>query len=302
MENSKLIQGLMRLKDVSPRDLESLIKFDLDHGINYFDTSSIYNDGESERKLGEALKLDPTLRERMIIQTKCGIYKDRAKGTCIYDLSYDAIIKSCKDSLERLGLPYVDYFLLHRPDIFMDNEEVARAFNYLYDNGMVKHFGVSNFSKEAIKYLESACKQKIEVNQLQLGIGHPSIVAEEMNFNTYFNEGIERSGDIFFYLKRKNILLQCWSPFQYGMFEGLIFNNDEKYHDLNVYLKELASKYKCTPQGIAIAFLLKLGQNVQVLIGSTNKEHVLDAINGVNVELTKDEWYKIYTVSGQKLP
>ncbi len=302
MENSKLIQGLMRLKDVSPRDLESLIKFDLDHGINYFDTSSIYNDGESERKLGEALRLDPTLRERMIIQTKCGIYKDRAKGTCIYDLSYDAIVKSCKDSLERLGLPYVDYFLLHRPDIFMDNEEVARAFNYLYDNGMVKHFGVSNFSKEAIKYLESACKQKIEVNQLQLGIGHPSIVAEEMNFNTYFDEGIQRSGDIFFYLKRKNILLQCWSPFQYGMFEGLIFNNDEKYHDLNVYLKELASKYKCTPQGIAIAFLLKLGQNVQVLIGSTNKEHVLDAINGVNVELTKDEWYKIYTVSGQKLP
>ncbi len=302
MENSKLIQGLMRLKDVTPRDLESLIKFDLEHGINYFDTSSIYNDGESERKLGEALRLDSTLREKMIIQTKCGIYKDRKKGTCIYDLSYDAIIKSCKDSLERLGLPYVDYFLLHRPDIFMDNEEVAKAFNYLYENGMVKHFGVSNFSKEAIKYLESSCKQKIEVEQLQLGIGHPSIVAEEMNFNTYFNEGIERSGDIFFYLKRKNILLQCWSPFQYGMFEGLIFNNDEKYHDLNVYLKELAAKYKCTPQGIAIAFLLKLGANVQVLIGSTNKEHVLDAINGVNVELTKDEWYKIYTVSGQKLP
>ncbi len=302
MENSKLIQGLMRLKDVTPRDLESLIKFDLEHGINYFDTSSVYNDGVSEKKLGEALRLDPSLREKMIIQTKCGIYKDRKKGTCIYDLSYDAIIKSCKDSLERLGLPYVDYFLLHRPDIFMDNEEVAKAFNYLYENGMVKHFGVSNFSKEAIKYLESSCKQKIEVEQLQLGIGHPSIVAEEMNFNTYFNEGIERSGDIFFYLKRKNILLQCWSPFQYGMFEGLIFNNDEKYHDLNVYLKELAAKYKCTPQGIAIAFLLKLGANVQVLIGSTNKEHVLDAINGVNVELTKDEWYKIYIVSGQKLP
>ena len=292
----------MRLKDVSPRDLESLIKFDLEHGINYFDTSSIYNDGESERKLGEALRLNPSLREKMIIQTKCGIYKDRSKGTCIYDLSYNSIIKSCKDSLDRLGLPYVDYFLLHRPDIFMNNEEVAKAFNYLFDNGMVKHFGVSNFSKEAIKYLEYKCNQKIEVNQLQLGIGHPSIVAEEMNFNTYFNEGIERSGDIFFYLKRKNILLQCWSPFQYGMFEGLIFNNDEKYHDLNAYLKELAAKYKCTPQGIAIAFLLKLGSNVQVLIGSTNKEHVLDAINGVNIELTKEEWYKIYTVSGQKLP
>ena len=299
---AKLIQGMMRLRDLNVCDVESLIKFDIERGINYFDTSSIYLDGDSERKIGEVLKNNPDLREKIIIQTKCGIYKERSIGVNYYDLSYEAIIKSVNDSLERLNTSYVDYLLLHRPDIFIDNKEVAKAFNELYKENKVKHFGVSNFSKELMKYLDEEVVQKLEVNQLQLGIGHPLMIESVFNLNTNFDEGISRDGDLYFYLKRKNINLQCWSPFQYGMFEGTIFSNNERFKPLQDELQKLASKYHTSSAAIAISFLTSLGENVSVVLGTTNKEHILDAIAGAKIVLDKKEWYGLYTKAGFKLP
>lgn len=301
MENSRIIQGLMRLNYISVEELEELVKFDLDHGINYFDTSSVYGDGISETKLGEVIKRNPGIREKMIIQTKCGIIKRRKENVNYYDLSKENIISSLKESLKRLNTRYVDYFLLHRLDIFVDNKEVKEAFDYLYKNGLVKHFGVSNFTKEAIEYLEEDSPYKIEVNQLQLGIGHLPIISNELNFNTFFDEGVSRSSDIFFYLKRKGIKLQCWSPFQYGMFEGIIFD-ENKFKDLNIKLEELAKKYKSSKSSIAVAFLLNLSGNVEVLLGSTKKEHIEDALSSINLNLSKEDWYALYKSAQYKLP
>ena len=300
MEKSRIIQGLMRINEMSVEEVKSLIVFDLEHGINFFDTSNIYGRGISESKIGDVLRLDPSLRSKMIIQSKCGIYVDESNQS-YYDLSKETIIKSCNDTLKRLNTTYLDYFLLHRPDIFLDNKEVAEAFNILYKEGKVHHFGVSNFSKELIDYLEEEVIEKIEVNQLQLGLGHTLLLSDVFNYNTAFYKNNSFAGDMFFYLKKKNINLQCWSPYQYGMFEGNILNND-KFKETNLLLEQLASKYQVNKSSICLSFLLMLGENVSVVIGTTNKQHIIDSIDALKVKLTKTEWYNLYRSANNLLP
>lgn len=300
MEKSRIIQGLMRINEMSVEEVKSLIVFDLEHGINFFDTSNIYGRGISESKIGDVLRLDPSLRSKMIIQSKCGIYVDESNQS-YYDLSKETIIKSCNDTLKRLNTTYLDYFLLHRPDIFLDNKEVAEAFNILYKEGKVHHFGVSNFSKELIDYLEEEVIEKIEVNQLQLGLGHTLLLSDVFNYNTAFYKNNSFAGDMFFYLKKKNINLQCWSPYQYGMFEGNILNND-KFKETNLLLEQLASKYQVNKSSICLSFLLMLGENVSVVIGTTNKQHIIDSIDALKVKLTKVERYNLYRSANNLLP
>lgn len=299
--SSPIIQGLMRLRGLSVDDLYNLIKYDLDHGINFFDISDIYNDGESEKLLGEVLKLHPELREKMFIQTKCGIVKDREHDITYFDLSYDHILESVDASLERMNLKYIDSLLLHRPDIFFDAEQVARAFATLSQQGKVLSFGVSNFPHEALKYLKDHTNIPITTNQLQLGLGHLDLVREVLNLNMNNEEGTEHTGELFFYMKRYNITLQCWSPYQVGFFGGSIFT-DPSMKELNDYMQELANKYKVSKCAIATSFLLTLGNGIQVITGSTNVSHVQESIDGTKVKLTKPEWYTLYRKSGNLLP
>ncbi len=303
MEKSKIIQGLMRLKNINEEELYELVKFDLSNGINFFDISDIYNDGECETKLGNVLKAHPELREKMIIQTKCGILKKIEEDVVYYDLSKEHIKEALKASLKRMNLTYVDYFLFHRPDIFFDAKEANETIKELMDEGLIKHFGVSNFNESLIEYIEKEETNpiKVEVNQLQLGLAHLKMIESVFNFNTNFNDGTYKSGEIFFYLKRKNIDLQSWSPFQVGMFQGLIFN-DPKYKEVNDYLEVLAKKYNTNKSAIIISFLLMLGENVYVINGSTNKEHIKEALEGIKIKLLKEEWYTLYRKSGSILP
>lgn len=300
-DNSKIIQGLMRTKDLSVEELYELIKFDIDNGITFFDVADIYNDGDSERKIGEVIKLHPEIREKMFLQTKVGIVKDRENDVTLYDLSYEHIIDAVNKSLERLNVSYVDSLLLHRPDIFLDAKEIARAFSTLLEERKVKHFGVSNFPHEVIKFLTDQTNIPIEINQLQLGLGHLDLVREVLNCNVSNVEGTEHTGELFFYMKRYGIKLQCWSPYQYGFFNGSIFEVEEM-KEANKYMEELAKKYGTNKCAIATAFILMLGENIQVVTGSTNKKHVLDAIDGTKVKLTKAEWYTLYRKTGNLLP
>lgn len=299
--SSPIIQGLMRLKGLSVDELYNLIKYDLDHGVNFFDVSDIYSDGESERLIGEVLTAHPELREKMFIQTKCGIVKDRENDITYFDLSYKHIIESVDASLKRMNLKYIDSLLLHRPDIFFDAEQVARAFATLSQQGKVLSFGVSNFPHEALKYLKDHTNIPITTNQLQLGLGHLDLVREVLNLNMNNEEGTEHTGELFFYMKRYNITLQCWSPYQVGFFGGSIFK-DPSMKELNEYLDVLAKKYNVSKCAIATSFLLTLGNGIQVITGSTNIRHVQESIDGIKIKLSKAEWYTLYRKSGNLLP
>ena len=299
MKQSRIIQGLMRTEKISEEQLYELIKFDLSNGIYFFDTADIYERGKSETKLGNVLKKHPELRTQMFIQSKGSIRFSSRGG--YYDLSYQHIKDAVYDSLDRLSLDYLDSYLLHRPDIFVNSKEVSKAFNELYQEGKVKHFGVSNFPKSLIDYLKREVKQPLEYEQIQLGLGHTLLIDEEFNFNNDNVGAISKTDDIYFYLKDNNIIVQAWSPYTVGYFEGSLFDK-EKYPKINETLEKFANKYHTSKCAIATAFILNLDENIRVITGSLDMNHIKESLDGESIQLDKEDWYAIYKECGHTLP
>lgn len=162
--------GCMRITGLnSVREVRTLVDTAMEQGVNFFDHADIYGKGESERIFGEAT--DPAMREKMIIQTKCGICPGIS-----YDFSKEHILKSVDESLKRLNTEYLDILLLHRPDTLMEPEEVAEAFDKLEASGKVRYFGVSNQNSMQMELLNKYCGNKIMADQLQFSIAHCDII------------------------------------------------------------------------------------------------------------------------------
>lgn len=287
--------GCMRITGLgSKAEVRSLIDAAMDQGINFFDHADIYAGGEAEAVFGEAVADIP--RDQMIIQTKCAIHP----GTS-YDFSKEHILKSVEGSLKRLNTDYVDVLLLHRPDTLMEPEEVAEAFETLEKQGKVRYFGVSNENAMQMELLNHYCGGRIVADQLQLSIAHCDIIDSGLNVNVHNDAGANRDGSVLEYCRLKNITIQAWSPFQYGMFEG-VFLGSEKFPELNKLIGELAEKYQVTDNAIAVAWILRHPARIQTIVGSTNKKRVTDICRAVDVKLTREEWYALYMAAGKQLP
>lgn len=287
--------GCMRIAGLgSAKAVRELIDTAMDHGMNFFDHADIYAKGEAERIFGEAV--DASLRDRMIIQTKCGI----RSGVC-YDFSKQHILKSAEASLKRLKTDYIDIFLLHRPDTLMEPEEVAEAFETLKQQGKVRYFGVSNQNPSQIELLNHYCGNKIIVSQLQLSIVHCDFIDSGLHVNVHNDAGTVRDGGILEYCRLKGITIQAWSPFQYGMFEGVFIDSD-KFPELNRLMGELAEKYHVSKNAIAVAWILRHPAKIQAVVGSTNTQRIAEISQASNVTLTREEWYALYMAAGKQLP
>lgn len=287
--------GCMRITELgSVKAVRELIDTAMDCGINFFDHANIYAKGEAERIFGEAVS--PSLRERMIIQSKCGI----RPGIC-YDFSKQHILESADTSLKRLKTDYIDIFLLHRPDTLMEPEEVAEAFDTLERQGKVRFFGVSNQNAAQIELLNHYCGNRIIVDQLQFSIAHCDIIDSGLNVNVHNDAGVVRDGGILEYCRLKRITIQAWSPFQYGMFEG-VFVDSDKFPELNRLLRELADKYHVSRNAIAVAWILRHPARIQTIVGSTNRQRIAEISQASDVALTREEWYALYMAAGKQLP
>lgn len=295
LEVSEIGLGCMRITGLgSKAEVRSLIDTAMDQGINFFDHADIYAGGEAEAVFGEAAADIP--REKMIIQTKCAIHP----GTS-YDFSKEHILKSVEGSLKRLKTDYVDLLLLHRPDTLMEPEEVAEAFETLEKQGKVRYFGVSNENAMQMELLNHYCGGRIVADQLQFSIAHCDIIDSGLNVNVHNDAGTNRDGGVLEYCRLKNITIQAWSPFQYGMFEG-VFLGSEKFPELNKLIGELAEKYQVTDNAIAVAWILRHPARIQTIVGSTNKKRVEDICKASDVRLTREEWYALYMAAGKQLP
>lgn len=288
--------GLMRIANLTTNQVYDLITSCLKLGLNFFDLADIYGRGKCEELVGEVLKEHPDLRSQMYIQSKVGI----AYETCGYDNSYDYIIDVCMKSLKRLNTNYLDSLLIHRVDVFLDADEVYRAVNYLKDKGYIKEFGVSNFNTSEIEYLKSR-NIEIKYNQISLGIGNTVMIDQIMYTNIPSSKVAYADNDLFFYMKRNDIIIQAWSPFIYGFFEGSIFD-EKKYPLINQVLEKYANIYHTSKCAIAAAFILKLDKNLILFTGSTNINHIKECMDGLNIELKKEDWYHIYQDCGHLLP
>lgn len=295
LEASEIGLGCMRITELQDKkEVRNLIDTAMDQGIDFFDHADIYAKGYAEEVFGEVV--DSAMRQNMIIQSKCGIIPGKA-----YDFSKEHILESVDESLKRLRTDYLDILLLHRPDTLMEPEEVAEAFEILETTGKVRYFGVSNQNSMQIELLNKYCENRIKINQLQFSIAHCDIVDSGLNVNVHNEAGANRDGGVLEYCRLKNITIQAWSPFQYGMFEG-VFLNSEKFPELNRQIEELAEKYQVTNSAIAVAWILRHPAKIQTIVGTTNKNRLTDICKASEVNLTGEEWYALYMAAGKVLP
>ncbi|MEH7302005.1 aldo/keto reductase [Neobacillus drentensis] len=296
LKASNIIMGNMRLPQLSLVEAEELIRTAMDEGINFFDHADIYGKGKSEEIFSEAIQMNASIREKMIIQSKCGIRSG------FFDFSKEYIISSVDGILKRLNTEYLDILLLHRPDPLMDPAEVAEAFEELYTNGKVKYFGVSNHNPAQIELLQKYIPYKLVVNQLQFSIAHTPMIDSGIALNMNIDQSINRDSSVLEYCRLHDITMQAWSPYQHGFFEGSFLGDVEKYPELNQVIDTIAEKYGLTNTAIATAWITRHPANIQVVLGTTKVERMKDACKGSDIRLTREEWYSIYKAAGNIVP
>lgn len=295
MNASVIVAGTMRIAGFSEDEMERYVKGVLETSINLFDHADIYGGGHCEELFGNYLKKHPEDRERMYIQSKCGIRKG------YFDFSYEHIIESVEGSLERLHTDHLDLLLLHRPDVLMETQEVNKAFNQLLAEGKVLNFGISNMNRYQISLLQSGIDVPLLADQLQMSIVHTPLIDAGLNVNMDIGPSVMRDAGTLEYLREKDMTLQVWSPLQIGYFKGA-FLGSKDYPELNEVMEELAGKYGCGKDAIAYAWLLRLPLKVQVVLGSSNLNHIASGAKAADIRLEKEEWYRLYRAAGNQLP
>ncbi len=264
-------------------------------GYTLFDNADIYGRGEAERILGEVLREVSGMRDRVAVVTKGGIRpagdpQPDAPGR--YDFSASHIINACEQSLQRLGLEMIDVYLLHRPDFLANPEEVASAFSQLKAAGKVRCFGVSNFRPMLVTALQAVCPMPLVVHQVEISLARLDAFTD----GTLDQCLIER------------ITPMAWSPLAAGLIgdgPGRLLPSQQGYRPER-FLPELdaiAKARNASLTAVALAWLLKHPANILPIIGSVNPERIRAAAGAAELELTREEWYRLLIAArGEPLP
>lgn len=296
MQVPVIASGCMRMNGLDEKQAASFIEKALSLGVNFFEHADIYGKGECEKIFSKAIDMKPSVREKIILQSKCGIVPGK-----MYDLSKEYILKSVDEILKRLQTEYLDVLALHRPDALVEPEEVAEAFRVLKESGKVRHFGVSNHKPLQMELLRKYLDEPLVTDQLQFSITNSSMVENGLEVNMTTKGAIDRDGSVLDYCRFHDITIQTWSPFQYGFFEGVFLNN-EKFPELNQILEEIATRYEVTPTTIATAWILRHPAHMQVIAGTMNEKRLEEICKASEITLSREEWYQIYLAAGHMLP
>lgn len=296
LEVSNIIMGCMRLNGLSLHEAQRHIETAIAAGINMFDHADIYGGGECEELFAKAVNLKGTMREKLVIQSKCSIRNG------YYDFSKEYILEAVDGILRRLHTEYLDILLLHRPDALMEPEETAEAINHLKESGKVRYFGVSNQNPMQIELLQKYSKEKLLFNQLQFSLVHTPLIDSGMSVNMNTDQSVDRTLSTLEYCRWKDITIQAWSPFQKGFFEGAFLGDLKHYGELNQMIDLLAQKYEVTPSAIAVAWLTRHPADIQVILGTTKDSRMLEGCCGSWIPLTREEWYGLYKAAGNMIP
>ena len=288
--------GCMRINSLDKSEAERFVQTSLEAGANFFDHADIYGFGACEEIFAEAIHMNSTIREKIILQSKCSI-----RSGIAFDFSKEYILSSVDGILKRLKTDYLDVLLLHRPDALVEPEEVAETFNILQESGKVRHFGVSNQNPMQIQLLQKYVKQPIVANQLQLSITNANMITQGFHVNMEDGDAVNRDGSVLDFCRLNDITIQPWSPFQYGFFEGVFLDND-KFPELNKKINEIAEKYGVSNVAITIAWILRHPAKMQPVTGTTNIQRLKDCVKATEITLTREEWYSIYLSAGKILP
>jgi len=288
---SRIAQGFWRIFqwNKSQSELEKFVWQIVELGITTFDFADIYGNYECENRFGNVLKNNIHLRSRIEIVTKCGIKLVSPKRPNnkfhSYDTSREHILFSVENSLKAFNTNFIDLLLIHRPNPLMNADETAETFIELKQSGKVRFFGVSNFLPEQFELLQSRLPFPLITNQIEFS-----------PLNTIHQE----NGNLDF-LQKKRIYPMAWSPFA----GGKIFNDNspETIRIFNV-IKSIAQKRNIEniPE-IILAWILTHPVKFIPILGSGKIENITKAINALNLKLTVDEWFQIWTAAkGKEIP
>jgi predicted oxidoreductase len=295
LEASPVSLGCMRNGGMVDTALDELVSTALEVGIDFFDHADIYGAGKCEEVFAAAMKRLGIAREKVFLQSKCGIRRG------FYDSSRAHIESAVDGILSRLQTDYLDFLLLHRPDALIEPDEVAAAFSQLQDSGKVRHFGVSNFNSGQIELLQASLPMKLHVNQLQFGLMHTGMIDRGVTVNMKHENSVDRDGGVLDYCCLKKITIQPWSPFQFGFIAGPFLDNPE-FSELNRLLDELALTSGVTKPGFAIAWIQRHPAKMQTGVGTTTPARIREIATACEIELSREHWYEVYRAAGNALP
>jgi predicted oxidoreductase len=278
LEFSRLIYGMWRLaedSDTSAKHVEAKIQACLDQGITTFDQADIYGGYTAETVLGAALKANRSLAKQMEIVTKCDILVDagRHSGTRVkhYDTSREHIHASVDASLSEMGIEHIDLLLVHRPDPFMDHHVTGAALDELVASGKVGSIGVSNFRPWDWELLQSAMKNQLVTNQIEISLKE---IAPFTN------------GDLAFH-QRHGHRLMAWSPLGGG---DLMGGNSA----VAAVMDRLAAQTGVDRAAVAVAFLLAHPAGILPVLGTNNLSRIATISDALKVRLDRQDWFELY--------
>jgi predicted oxidoreductase len=275
----------------------------LESGFTWFDHADIYGRGKAEAVFGEVLTRWPGLRERIVIQTKCGIRLPGGDRPGLYDLRRDTILARVRESLRRLRSDTLDVLLLHRPDPLADPAEIAGALTFLHVEGLVRQFGVSNMSGQQIAQLQAHLDLPLVVNQLEMSLHRRDWLEAGVLVNTAEAAGNGFPLGTLEHCREHGVALQAWGPLAQGRYTGR--PETEADDDAAQLVASLAAAKGTTPETVVLWWLQRHPARIAPVIGSTNPDRIRacrDAVTGPP-RLTHEEWYDLWIAArGAPLP
>jgi predicted oxidoreductase len=296
--SSRLAYGCMRINAWQERDrltpeqeaaARAAIIAAYEAGYTHFDHADIYGNGVCEEIFGRVLRQVAGMRERILIASKCGIrWQGDPDGSAPHrwDFSREHILRSCENSLRRLGTDHIDLYMLHRPDYLADPHEIAAAFSQLQQQGKVLHFGVSNFRPSLLSMVRHACPMPLLVNQVEVHLGRLDCL-EDGTLDQCLQD---------------DITPVSWSPLAGGLLghAGSVDPGHPRAAGLRALLDVLdakAAQLGVSRAVLSLAWLLKHPSHIIPIVGSADPGRIADAVRADTLDLSREDWYTILTAA-----
>lgn len=245
IEMPRIGYGVFRMKD--PAECEEAVVQAIQSGYRLIDTAAAY---ENEEAVGRAIRRCGVPREELFITTKLWIT----------DTSYEGAKRGFSNSMERLGLDYIDLYLIHQP--YNDYYGAWRALEELYAEGKAHSIGVDNFTQDKLADFLFWNKVKPAVNLVEC--------------NAFFQREDDR-----LYMESKNIQMQAWSPLAAG--QGKLFENETLCAIANTHNKSVAQ--------VVLRWLVQ--RNIVPLVKSANPQRMKENLDIFDFALTDAEMQQI---------
>ena len=281
---SRLAYGVWRLSeaaDTSAQAVAGRIQACLDQGITTFDHADIYGGYSCEALFGAALRAQPGLKARMEIVTKCDIMllSDQRPDNRVkhYDTSAAHVQASVERSLHNIGVEAIDLLLIHRPDPLMDHHALGACLDSLIQSGKVRAAGVSNFMPWDMDLLQSAMKNRLVSNQIEISL---------MQTRGFVDGQIAHA-------QRLGVPVMAWSP----LGGGRLFGQDAVALRLRPALQRLASAQSVDETAVAIAWLLHHPARIIPVLGTNDPARIARMHDALRVTLDRQTWFELYSLA-----